>query len=78
MYPGGGNRRGSGQDRGMGGGQGRGMGGGQGGGGQGPGGPGPSGNCVCPKCGKSFPHQRGVPCSQMKCPDCDTALTREF
>lgn len=37
---------------------------------------GPGGNCVCPKCGKTVPHQQGVPCSQIKCPNCGAAMTR--
>ncbi len=57
--------------RGMGGGTGRGMGrmGGFGLGG--------GGNCVCPRCGKTVPHQRGSPCNQIKCPACDTVMTRQ-
>ena len=39
--------------------------------------PGPGGNCVCPKCGKTMPHQRGVPCLQVMCPDCGTAMARQ-
>ena len=40
--------------------------------GQGPGGKGlgPAGNCKCPKCNKTIPHERGVPCMHIKCPDC--------
>lgn len=38
---------------------------------------GPSGNCVCPKCGKKVPHQRGIPCYEQKCPECNIPLTRE-
>ena len=37
---------------------------------------GAGGNCVCPRCGKTVPHQRGVPCTQMKCPGCGAAMTR--
>ena len=37
---------------------------------------GPGGNCVCPKCGKTVPHQQGEPCSQVKCPSCGAAMTR--
>ena len=60
--------------------------GGQGGGGQGGGGgrgrmggfgAGPEGNCVCAKCGKGVPHQRGVPCTQIKCPDCGELMVRQ-
>jgi len=32
--------------------------------------------CVCPKCGKEVLHaRRGMPCSQMKCPECGTPMT---
>ncbi|NLC71371.1 MAG: hypothetical protein GX751_08455 [Desulfuromonadaceae bacterium] len=82
---------GKGQGGGMGGGRGGGMGGGMGGGGgrgQGPsgagrgrmGGPaaaGPEGLCVCPKCGRKEPHQRGVPCNQLRCPECGVAMIRQ-
>jgi hypothetical protein len=37
----------------------------------------PGGNCVCPKCGKTVPHERQVPCLQVMCPDCGTAMTRQ-
>jgi hypothetical protein len=61
---------------------GRGNGGGQGlGGGRGrKGGPlagGAVGTCVCPKCGHQKPHERGVPCTQVKCPQCGTTMIRE-
>ncbi len=38
---------------------------------------GPGGTCVCPNCGKEVKHQRGTPCFKMKCPKCDTKLTRK-
>jgi hypothetical protein len=38
---------------------------------------GPDGECVCPKCGKTAPHQRGVPCMQVVCPACGAAMTRQ-
>jgi hypothetical protein len=38
---------------------------------------GPGGECVCPKCGKTAPHQRGAPCVQMTCPACGAAMTRQ-
>jgi electron transport complex protein RnfB len=37
---------------------------------------GPGGECVCPKCGYRISHQRGVPCYAMKCPRCESPLTR--
>lgn len=32
--------------------------------------------CFCISCNKSFPHQRGLPCSEMKCPQCGKRLVR--
>ena len=82
-----------GQDRstepGQGGGAGRGGGGGRGaaggrsgGGGRGQGrgnkpGSGPGGNCVCPKCGKIFPHVAGQRCIDQVCTECGIKLIRE-
>ena len=40
-------------------------------------GKGPEGDCVCPKCGYKQKHERGVPCSTIKCPKCKTNLARE-
>jgi len=60
-----GNNRGRGQDMS---GRGRGMGGGQG--------LGPGGECVCPGCGHKIPHLRGSPCFEVKCPECNTYMTR--
>ncbi|MDD2730983.1 MAG: cation diffusion facilitator family transporter [Candidatus Portnoybacteria bacterium] len=40
-------------------------------------GKGPEGYCVCEKCDYKTPHQRGVPCSSLKCPNCDIDLKRE-
>lgn len=31
--------------------------------------------CVCPECGYEEEHDRGVPCNQKKCPECDVSLT---
>jgi len=79
-------RGGMGQGQGQGqslGGQGQSGGQGQGQGGQGRGrlgGPlagGAAGSCLCPKCGNSEPHERGVPCMQKQCPKCGAAMTRE-
>ncbi len=80
--------QGGGMGRGQGGGQGGGMGGGRGagggqGGGQGRGkmgGPvagGAGGKCVCPKCGYSEAHERGIPCVQKQCPKCGINLSRQ-
>ncbi len=60
-----------------------GKGAGQGRGGQGKGrmgGPlsaGAVGTCLCPQCGHSEPHERGVPCPRKQCPKCGTALVRQ-
>jgi hypothetical protein len=39
--------------------------------------PGPGGFCVCLFCGRKAPHQQGVPCLEVKCPQCGTMMTRE-
>jgi len=38
---------------------------------------GPGGYCVCPKCGYKIAHQRGIPCSTLKCPSCNINLERK-
>ena len=40
-------------------------------------GKGPEGYCICPNCGYKTKHQRGIPCSTIKCPKCNTNLIRE-
>lgn len=35
------------------------------------------GTCRCPNCSHTQPHERGVPCTQVKCPKCGTAMIRE-
>jgi hypothetical protein len=71
-------------------GSGRGAGGGQGGkagggcrrvqGGGGASGPGMGGDvgdfCRCPACGAKTPHERGIPCIQVTCPQCGKAMVR--
>ncbi|MBN2111716.1 cation transporter [Candidatus Woesearchaeota archaeon] len=39
-------------------------------------GQGPGGKCACPKCGYETGHQRGVPCSTIKCPKCGSTMAR--
>ncbi len=38
---------------------------------------GPGGFCICPKCGYRIPHQRGMPCSTLQCPNCKINLSRK-
>lgn len=37
----------------------------------------PTGTCVCEHCGYSENHKRGMPCVQIKCPQCGAFLTRQ-
>ena len=37
---------------------------------------GQGGFCVCPKCGSRKHHERGIPCSQFRCPACNCSMTR--
>jgi hypothetical protein len=39
--------------------------------------PGPGGFCLCPACGHKEAHQQGVPCLDIKCPQCGAGMTRE-
>lgn len=39
-------------------------------------GKGPDGYCVCEKCGYKTSHQGGMPCSNLKCPNCNADLKR--
>ncbi len=38
---------------------------------------GPGGDCVCAACGYRMPHQRGVKCTTVKCPQCGKPMIRE-
>lgn len=38
---------------------------------------GPDGYCVCPQCNYRIPHQQGISCSSLRCPNCGTNLKRE-
>ncbi|MEJ2672865.1 MAG: hypothetical protein P8168_11845 [Deltaproteobacteria bacterium] len=61
----------AGQDQGTGSGQKYGCGGGRARGGRGP-----QGTCICSACGHQVPHQAGVPCREVKCPQCGGAMIR--
>ena len=67
---------GTGRGTGRGTGGGAGAGGGRGGGRMGGSAAGLGGFCVCPACGERQPHQRAVPCNQVKCPKCGQTMTR--
>jgi hypothetical protein len=59
-------------------GQGRGAGGSCSGAGGGPGpAAGPGLTCVCQACGAKAPHERGIPCLQVACPQCGKPMVRE-
>lgn len=38
---------------------------------------GPSGNCICPQCGATIPHQRGTPCTRLTCSQCGCTMIRQ-
>lgn len=40
-------------------------------------GAGPGGECVCPKCGTTVPHDVGKPCYFVKCPKCGSTMVRK-
>jgi alanine-synthesizing transaminase len=58
-------------------GQGKGLGRGGGRGRNNGGGFGVGGFCVCAKCKTKVPHQRGIPCTKVKCPNCGHVMVRE-
>ena len=33
--------------------------------------------CLCPDCGAKAPHERGIPCFQVNCPQCGKPMVRE-
>jgi len=38
---------------------------------------GPTNFCICPACGAKAPHERGIPCIQVSCPQCGKPMVRE-
>jgi hypothetical protein len=40
-------------------------------------GAGPGGECMCPKCGTTAPHEVGTPCYFKKCPKCGSQMVRK-
>lgn len=40
-------------------------------------GSGPGGYCVCPKCGHRIKHTIAEPCNKIKCPKCESLMTKE-
>lgn len=32
--------------------------------------------CACPRCGRTYPHRRGEPCNQVRCPYCGVYMSR--
>lgn len=37
---------------------------------------GSGGNCLCPQCGHRQAHERALPCTKTKCPQCGTMMIR--
>ena len=40
-------------------------------------GAGPGGECICPQCGATVPHEPGNPCFNRNCPKCGTKMLRK-
>ena len=41
------------------------------------GGAGPGGECVCPSCRTIKTHEPGMPCTEIKCPECGSRMVRK-
>jgi uncharacterized protein len=41
------------------------------------GGLGREGYCICPHCNQRVPHQAGIPCRDLRCPECGKRMVRE-
>ena len=37
----------------------------------------PGGECICPVCGITIPHQQGIPCNNHTCPNCGVRMTKK-
>lgn len=35
------------------------------------------GECVCPSCGTTAPHEIGIPCYHQRCPKCGAPMVRK-
>jgi hypothetical protein len=35
------------------------------------------GECVCPLCGTTTPHERGIPCNTITCPKCGARMIKK-
>ena len=68
--PPGGSGPGTGRGAGMGGSRKGGMGGSRAG-------AGPGGECICPQCGTTVPHEAGIPCYNKNCPKCGAKMVRK-
>jgi len=40
-------------------------------------GAGPEGECICPQCGTTVPHEAGILCSYKTCPKCGAKMVRK-
>lgn len=38
---------------------------------------GPGGFCICTRCGTKVRHERGIPCTEARCPECEQPMVRD-